>query len=102
MGKTLIELNKLEHIIKGLGEDTLVSSAIEKLLIYKKKELKESLKRLDKRINEFEKSFKISSKTFEMKYLKGQMGDATNFMQWHATLDMQKKIKEQLKSLNAD
>ncbi len=102
MAKTLAELSKLENIIKGLGEDTLVSSAIKKLLNYKKKELKESLKRLDRRLNEFEKSYKMPSKTFETKYLKGQMGDATDFIQWHATLDMQKKIKEQLKRLNAD
>ena len=102
MAKTLVELNKLENIIKGVGEDTLVSSAIKKLLSYKKKELKESLKKLDKRLSEFEKSYKISSKAFKTKYLKGQMGDATDFIQWHATLDMQKKIKEQLKRLNAD
>lgn len=102
MVNTLAELNKLESIIRGLGEDTLVSSAVKKLLCYKKRELKDSLKRLDERLNKFEKSHKISSKAFESRYLKGQMGDATDFIQWHATLDMHKKIKEQLKRLNAD
>ncbi len=102
MAKTLTELNKLENIIRASGQDELVSSTVKKLLSYKKKELKESLKRLDERLNEFEKLYKISSKAFESRYLKGQMGDATDFIQWHATLDMQKKIKEQLKRLNAN
>jgi len=102
MAKTLAELTKLESIISGIGEDMLVSSTIRKLLFYKKKEIKDSLKRLGKRLAEFEKLYKISSEKFELKYHKGQMGDATDFMQWHATFDMQKKIKEQLKRLNAD
>lgn len=102
MAKTLTELNKLENIIKGSGEDELVFSTVKKLLCYKKKELKESLKRLDERLNRSEKLYKISSKVFESRYLKDQMGDATDFIQWHATIDMQKKIKEQLKRLNAN
>lgn len=93
MAPPLAELTKLESIISGTGEDTLVSSAIRKLLLYKKREIKESLKRLEKRLAEFEKSYKLSSEKFELKYHKGQMGDAADFIQWHATFDMQRKIK---------
>lgn len=91
MTKTLAELAKLESIISETGEDIFVSSTIRKRLFYKKREIKESLKRLEKRLAELKKLYKISSEKFELKYFKGQMGDAADFIQWHATFDMQKK-----------
>lgn len=101
MSNALVDINKLAGIVKTIGEDEVVSFTVKKLIGYKRKDMAASLKRLHDRLKGFEKEYKMSSHVFEKRYAQGKMGDDMDFIQWHSTFDMYRKIKKQLEESDA-
>ena len=64
MEQTILKVKNLEKFIEKHGEDAFVSQTISKMLAYKVQKYKEQIKRLDKALRKFERTYQKESAVF--------------------------------------
>ncbi len=94
MRRTLLKVKKLEKFIEKYGEDSFVSQSISKMLDYKIKEYDEEIKRLNKELRMFERTYGMKSSVFYRKFSEGRVGDNMDFVEWSSIYQMHKHLLE--------
>lgn len=92
MKRTLLKVKKLEKFIEKYGEDSFVSQSISKMLDYKIKEYGEEIKRLNKELRMFERTYGMKSLVFYRKFSEGRLGDNMDFIEWSSIYQMHKHL----------
>ena len=80
MEQTLEKVKNLEKFIQKHGEDPLISQTISKMLDYKIQQYIKEIKRLDRALRKFERSYNKDSSVFFKEFKKGRLGDDMDFM----------------------
>ncbi len=92
MQQTLSKVKNLEKFIKKYGDDSLLSQTISKMMNYKIHEYKEEIKRLDKELKKFERTYKKDSSDFIRAFKEGSLGDDIGFIEWSSLYQMRNRL----------
>jgi hypothetical protein len=76
--------------------DRVVEQAVDKLLARETMRLIELKTRLEQQLAEFEKQYTMKSSDFNARFERGELGDAMNFVEWSATLEMVANLNKRL------
>ena len=100
---TLEKVKRLEQYlsISNATIDPVLDQSIDKILAREEGRLREMNSRLSIQISQFETQYDMNSKDFSKKYTNGSLGDAVDFIEWTATLDMLANINSQLELLTS-
>ena len=71
MEQTLFRVKNLEQLIQKHGEDAFISQTILKMLAYEVQKYKEQIKRLDKALRKFERTYEKESVVFLQEFAEG-------------------------------
>ncbi len=82
MKRTLLRVKNLEKFIEKHGEDPFISQSISKMLDYKIANYEAEIRRLDKEVKMFERTYGMKSSDFFKKFNKGKLGDTMDFIEW--------------------
>ncbi|MBX3053823.1 MAG: hypothetical protein KF753_20255 [Caldilineaceae bacterium] len=101
---TLDKIKRLEKYIAAQEvTDTVFDLTLDKLLNREVSRLERMQEELNSELADFEQSYGIESEAFYRRYEAGEMGDATDFIEWSSTVEMVNNIEQQLGLLqNAD
>ena len=99
MEQTLLKVKNLEKFIQKHGEDAFVSQTISKMLVYKVQRYKEQIRRLDKALRKFERTYKKESPAFFRKFKEGKLGDEMDFVEWSSLYQMRNRLLEKKKEV---
>jgi len=104
MSATLEKVKRLERYIAGddASIDPVLDMTIDKLLTREINRIEELQRRLTKKLAEYEKKYGIDSGDFNERFKSGEMGDATDYIELAATLQMLENANRQLSVLEKD
>lgn len=88
MKRTLSKVKNLEKFIEKHGEDPFISQSILKMLDYKIANYAAEMKRLDKEMKTFERTYGMKSSVFFKKFSEGKLGDNMDFIEWSSLYRM--------------
>lgn len=90
MLNTLEKLKNLEIYLtaNNANLDLVLDRTITKLLLREQSRIQHIVVRLRQEIEQFEHLYQMSSQEFYTKYNQGNMGDAMDFIEWAATIEM--------------
>jgi len=94
MQQTLLKVKNLEKYIQKHGDDALISQTISKMLEYKIHTYDEKIRRLDKELKKFERTYKKESSIFFNEFKKGRLGDEMDFVEWSSLYQMRNHLLE--------
>ena len=94
MQQTLLKVKNLEKFIQKHGDDTFISQTISKIMDYKIHKYSEEIKRLDKELKRFERSYKKESVVFLKEFKEGKLGDKMDFVEWASLYRMRNRLLE--------
>ncbi len=92
MQQTLSKVKNLEKFIKKYGDDSLLSQTLSKMMNYKIHEYNEEIKRLDKELKKFERTYKKDSSDFIREFKEGSLGDDIDFIEWSSLYQMRNRL----------
>ena len=88
---TLKKLKCLEAYV-ATDDDTLADSVLDKsltkLLLREQMRMQHVIRRLREDLEQFEERHQLVSQDFYERYHRGEMGDAMDFIEWAATVEM--------------
>ena len=98
MMTTLEKVRRLEQYIAvdNSAVDPVLDIAIDKLLAREIERMRELKARLADQLAEFEERYALKSADFYTRYENGEMGDATDFVEWSATVEMLANAEKRL------
>ena len=105
MSAVLSKIRKLEEYISLTGEsaqDKVWEQALDKLLAREVTRLIEQKTRLQTQLAEFERQCDLASDEFCIRFERGELGDATDFVEWSATYEMLQNLEGQLAVLSGE
>lgn len=76
--------------------DRVVEQTVDKLLERETTRLTELKTRLEQQLAEFEKQHAMKTPDFYVRFERGELGDATDFIEWSATYEMVENLNKQL------
>lgn len=76
--------------------DRVVEQTVDKLLERETSRLTELKTRLEHQLAEFEKQYAMQTSVFCARFERGEMGDATDFVEWSATDEMVRNLDKRL------
>ena len=94
MKRTLTKVKNLEKFIEKHGDDQFISQSISKMLDYKIKHYEAEIKRLDKGLMAFERTYGMKSPVFFKKFSEGKLGDDMDFIEWSSLFQMYSRLLE--------
>ena len=94
MQQTLSKVKNLEKFLQKHGDDALISGTISKMLDYKINKYHREIKRLDKALKKFERTYKKESSDFFREFKKGRLGDNMDFIEWSSLYRMRNHFLE--------
>lgn len=94
MKRTLSRVKNLEKFIEKHGEDPFILQSISKLLDYKIKNYEAEIKRLDKELKAYERTYRMKSSIFFKKFSEGKLGDNMDFVEWSSLYQMYNRFLE--------
>ncbi|MFQ5455623.1 MAG: hypothetical protein ACE5EA_05375 [Nitrospirota bacterium] len=94
MEQTLAAVKNLERFIQKHGDDPFISQTISKMLDYKVQEYTIEIKRLDKDLRKFERTYNKESAVFFREFKDGRIGDDMNFIEWASLYQMRDHLLE--------
>lgn len=92
MQQTLSKVKNLEKFIKKYGDDSLLSQTISKMINYKIHEYNEEIKRLDKELKKFERTYKKDPSDFIREFKEGSLEDDIDFIEWSSLYQMRNRL----------
>lgn len=87
-------LKKQEKFIREFGDDELITSSISKMMDYKLMKYEEEIRKLDKELRQFERSYKMESSFFIKEFTSGRQGDEMDFVEWASLYRMRQRLAE--------
>ena len=99
MKQTLLRVRSLEKFIQKHGEDAFISQTISKMLAYKVQKYKEQIKRLDKALRKFERTYEKESAVFFEEFVEGSLGDEMDFVEWSSLYQIRNSLLEKKNEL---
>jgi hypothetical protein len=99
MDQTLLRVKSLEKFIQKHGEDAFISQTISKMLAYKVQKYKEQIKRLDKALRKFERTYEKESAVFFQEFVEGRLGDEMDFVEWSSLYQIRNSLLEKKNEL---
>ena len=87
-------IKKQEKFIREFGDDELITSSISKMMDYKLMKYEEQIKKLDKELKQFERSYKMESSSFIKEFTSGRQGDEMDFVEWASLYRMRQRLAE--------
>jgi vacuolar-type H+-ATPase subunit D/Vma8 len=99
---TIERLKRLEGLVQVFGSDRLVDTTIHKLMQTKKQELVKRLNSIQLEIKGLEQTYQINSDEFKDKYNAGFLGDDFDYIKWASLIDMEQRLKKQMRYLDGD
>ena len=99
MQQALSKVKSLEKFIQKYGEDAFVSQTISKMLAYKVQRYKEQIRRLDKVLRKFERTYEKESPVFFREFKEGRLGDEMDFVEWSSLYQMRNRLFEKKKEV---
>lgn len=102
MFSTLEKVKRLEQYlaVDNSTVDPVLDTTIDKLLAREQARIVELKTRLQEQCALFEQNYALSSEDFYKQYQAGQMGDATDYVEWAATIEMLANLDKRLALLN--
>lgn len=103
MISTLEKIRRLEEYLalNNSNIDPAIETTINKLLVREHNRLLELKKRLTNELSEFEKQYDLQSDDFYQQYEAGELGNAMDFVEWAATVEMVTNVKRSIDLLEA-
>ena len=89
-----IKIRKQEKFIREFGDDELITSSISKIMDYKLLQYEQEIKRLDKELRQFERTYKKESSVFIKEFIAGRQGDEMDFIEWASLYRMRQRLAE--------
>jgi len=80
--------------------DPVLDTTLDKLLSRERARLQTVKNRLTAQISDFEIRYALSSDVFYSRYSSGELGDAMDFIEWAATLEMLEGVEKSLSLLD--
>jgi hypothetical protein len=95
---TLEKVRRLEQYIAGDSSevDPVLKITIDKLLAREITRIRELKACLEDQLVTFEEHYRLKSTDFYARYENGEMGDAIDFMEWSATVEMLANAEKRL------
>jgi len=92
------KIKRLEKYLAAddAGVDRVVEQTVDKLLEREVARLTELLTRLATELGDFEKQHGMKSDDFYARFERGELGDATDFVEWSATYKMVGNLNKRL------
>jgi hypothetical protein len=103
MSAVLSKIKRLEEYVSLTGEsaqDRVWEQALDKLLAREVTLLTEQKTRLQTQLAEFERQYNLASDEFYIRFERGELGDATDFVEWSATYEMIQNLEDRLAILS--
>lgn len=75
------------------------AKTISKMLAYKLDKYEEDIKKLDKYLRKFERTYKKDSATFLKEFNQGELGDDIAFIEWASVYQMRTRIEKKRSAL---
>ena len=82
-------------------EKKYIDSTINKIFKVELYMLKREIKKVEIKLSEFEKCYKMSSDSFYKKFNEGNLGDDRGYLNWFAYKDTYNKLIERLKEIQS-
>ena len=105
MSAVLSKIKRLEEYVSLTGEsaqDRVWEQALDKLLAREVTHLTEQKTRLQTQLTEFEQQYDLASDEFYTRFERGELGDATDFVEWSATYEMIQNLEDRLAVLSGE
>jgi hypothetical protein len=105
MSAALSKIRKLEEYVSLTGEsaqDKVWEQTLDKLLAREVTRLTEQKTRLQTQLAEFEQQYDLASDEFYPRFERGELGDATDFVEWSATYEMLQNLEDRLAVLSSE
>ncbi len=99
MKQTLLRVKSLEKFIQKHGEDAFISQTISKMLAYKVQKYEEQIKKLDKALRKFERTYEKESAVFFQEFVEGSLGDEMDFVEWSSLYQIRNSLLEKKNEL---
>jgi len=98
MVTTLEKVRRLEQYIAidSSAVDYVLDMTVDKLLAREVERMRELKARLTDQLAEFEERYALESADFYTRYEDGEMGDAMDFVEWSATVEMLENAERRL------
>jgi hypothetical protein len=98
MSAILEKVKRLERYVAAndAGMDRVVEQTVDKLLERETARLLELKTRLEQQLAEFEQQYAMQTPAFYARFERGELGDATDFVEWSATHEMVGNLNERL------
>ena len=98
MATTWEKVRRLEEYLalSDSGVDPVVETTINKLLARESSRMVELKTRLTNDLLEFEERYALRSDDFYRRYEAGELGDAIDYVEWAATIEMLANVERQL------
>jgi hypothetical protein len=100
---TLQKLRCLEAYVASdsMAADAVLDSSLSKLLLREQMRMQRLAQRLRLELQQFEAAHKLLSEEFYARYSRGEMGDAMDFIEWAATVEMLADAERRMMLLSA-
>lgn len=103
LASTLEKLKRLERYLSSdVSVDPVLDTTIDKLLAREIANIRETQKRLQSQLSEFEIQYHLKSDVFYKQYQNGELDDKMDFLEWASTVEMMEKSAQRLKVLDLD
>lgn len=96
---TISKLNAIEILYRRGYQSEVIDRTMDKLIALERHRAQQELSEVEKRLQEFEARYHLSSEDFQARFQKGEMGDAADFFEWNAFYDMRQAVRERLQNL---
>ena len=99
---TLKKLRCLEAYLAAdsTAADAVLDSSLTKLLAREQLRMQRLVQRLREELSQFEAAHRLLSEEFYTKYCQGELGDAMDFIEWAATVEMLADAEKRLALLS--
>jgi hypothetical protein len=87
-------------LVNSASVDILLAQGIDKLISRERQRLLKLQVSLSEEVVQFEQRYHIDSIEFQSRYQQGELGDALDFMEWSATLEMLQQVKQHIALLS--
>lgn len=104
MSSVLEKVKRLEQYVAADegAVDQVVEQTLDKLLDREVARLGDIKSRLEKQIQAFEQEYKMPTPEFYARFEEGELGDAMDYIEWSATVEMLQNLEKRLTLLETD